>query len=99
MIALISLGRNITATVCGTITQPLISAVGNGWLYTGVGIIFMANTLLLVLMRKYGERWRQRIDSETGLIRVEAKQNQAGPTLSLSEHHPKHQAYGKGSSD
>ena len=79
MIALISLGRNVLATICGAITEPLISAIGNGWLYTGVSIIFIGNILILILIRKHGQRWREDIDEKIGLVRTKVKQEQVDP--------------------
>ena len=85
MIALISLGRNVLATVGGAITQPLISTIGNGWLYTGVSILFMANALLLVLLRKNGQKWREDIDGKIGLVRTKVQVGQTGGAPSAFE--------------
>lgn len=56
--------RNIFSCVGAIIAQPLISAVGNGWLFTGVGVIATASSVVIWAMRRFGPRWRQVMDKE-----------------------------------
>jgi multidrug resistance protein len=51
--------RNIFSCVGGIVAQPLISAIGDGWLFTGLGIICWISAFSVVwAMRKFGPRWR-----------------------------------------
>ena len=56
--------RNIFSCVGAIVAQPLISAIGNGWLFTGVGSIATASSVVIWAMRKFGPRWRQTMDRE-----------------------------------
>ena len=46
--------RNIFSCVGALVAQPLITAIGNGWLFTGVGVIAIASSAVIWAMRKYG---------------------------------------------
>ncbi len=50
--------RNILSCVGGVVAQPLLDAIGNGWLFTGVGVIAAASSIVIWAMRKFGPRWR-----------------------------------------
>jgi len=55
--------RNIFSCVGGIVAQPLISAIGDGWLFTGLGIICWISAFSVVwAMRKFGPRWRIAMD-------------------------------------
>lgn len=56
--------RNIFSCVGAVVAQPLISAIGNGWLFTGVGVIAAASSVVVWAMRRFGPRWRQTMDRE-----------------------------------
>ena len=73
MVALNSFGRNIFAAVGGATTQPLLSALGSGWVYTGVSLIFAANALAIFTIRKKGRKWRQHIDNKMDIDRYKSK--------------------------
>ena len=66
LVALNSLGRSLFACVGGTVTQPLLSAIGNGWLFTGLGFIAASCSLVIIANRKRGQRWRESIAADTG---------------------------------
>lgn len=52
--------RNIFSCVAGVVAEPLIVAIGNGWLFTIVGIWCLVSGIIVVFtMKKYGEQWRQ----------------------------------------
>ncbi|KAL9023579.1 MAG: hypothetical protein Q9196_007115 [Gyalolechia fulgens] len=63
-VAVNNLVRNIFSCVGAVTAQPLISAIGNGWLFTGLGVIAMASSVVIWAMRKYGPRWRKVMDKE-----------------------------------
>ena len=49
--------RNIFSCVGAIAAEPLISAIGNGWLFTGVGVITFCSGSVIWAMRKYGPRY------------------------------------------
>lgn len=57
-VALNNLVRNIFSCTGAIVAEPLISAIGNGWLFTGLGVIAMASSAVIWAMRHYGPRWR-----------------------------------------
>ena len=51
--------RNIFSCVGGVIAQPLIEAIGDGWLFTILGIICWISAFTVVwAMKKFGPKWR-----------------------------------------
>jgi len=57
--------RNIFSCVGGVIAEPLINAIGNGWLFTGLGIICWISAFGVVwAMRKFGPKWRIAMDQK-----------------------------------
>ncbi|KAH8602158.1 MFS multidrug transporter-like protein [Bisporella sp. PMI_857] len=51
--------RNIFSCVGGIVAEPIISAIGNGWLFTILAIWGWISALSVVwAMRKYGPKWR-----------------------------------------
>lgn len=56
--------RNMFACVGAVVAQPLIDAIGNGWLFTGMGVITAASAIVVWAMRRFGPRWREVMDRE-----------------------------------
>ena len=56
--------RNIFSFIGAVVAQPLIAAIGNGWLFTGVGVIAACSSIVVWAMRKFGPKWRERMDRE-----------------------------------
>jgi hypothetical protein len=51
--------------VGGIIVQPLIAAIGPGWLFTGLAVICWISAFSVVwAMRKYGPKWRISMDEK-----------------------------------
>lgn len=59
LVALNSLGRNIFGAIGTSIAQPLLAAIDNGWLFTIAAVIILASSLSIVLLKRYGQRWRE----------------------------------------
>lgn len=56
--------RNIFSCIGGVITQPIISAIGDGWLFTIVGIVCWVSAGFVVwAMRRYAPKWRIAMDA------------------------------------
>ncbi|KAK3319474.1 major facilitator superfamily domain-containing protein [Cercophora scortea] len=62
-IALNNFVRNILSTIAAVATQPMIDAMGTGWMATMVGL-FALVTILITLgaLKIYGPRWRVTMD-------------------------------------
>lgn len=57
--------RNIFSCVGGVIADPLIRAIGNGWLCTILGIVaLISGGVTIWAMKKYGEKWREEMDKK-----------------------------------
>lgn len=61
-VALNNLIRNIFSFIGSVVAEPLISAIGDGWLFTGLGVIALASSSVIWAMRHYGPRWRKTMD-------------------------------------
>lgn len=62
-IALNNFVRNIFSCVGSVVAEPLISAIGNGWLFTGLAVIATVwGSTCIWAMMKYGETWRKGMD-------------------------------------
>lgn len=65
-VALNNFMRNIFSCVGSFLTAPIIGAIGNGWLFTILGLVSLASSLVILFMRVYGPRWRQKMDERLG---------------------------------
>lgn len=65
-VALNNFIRNIFSCVGTIVAQPLLTAIGNGWLFTGVGVIAAGSSVVVWAMRRYASVWRERMDRELG---------------------------------
>lgn len=54
--------RNIFSCVGAIVAEPLVTAIGNGWLFTGVGVIAIASSSVIWAMRRFGPGWRIEMD-------------------------------------
>ncbi|CAJ2502935.1 Uu.00g103290.m01.CDS01 [Anthostomella pinea] len=62
-VALNNFVRNILSCIGGIAGQPLIDAIGNGWLATGVAIIaWVMGNYCIFTVRRNAERWRIQMD-------------------------------------
>ena len=57
--------RNIFSCVGGVVAQPLITAIGNGWLFTGLSVIcWISGFSVIWAMKTFGPRWRIEMDKK-----------------------------------
>lgn len=62
-IALNNFVRNIFSCVGSVVAQPLIDAIGDGWLFTGLAVISLVwGACCIWAMACYGEKWRKGMD-------------------------------------
>lgn len=61
-VALNNLVRNMFSCIGSLITAPLIKLIGNGWLFTILGVIGFASGSCILFMKIYGPRWRLKMD-------------------------------------
>lgn len=57
-VALNNFVRNICSCVGGIIAQPLIDSIGNGWLFTILGVLTICASSIVWAMRRFGPGWR-----------------------------------------
>lgn len=50
--------RNIFSCIGAFVGVPLIDAIGNGWLFTILGIWAFSSSVVIWAMRRFGSRWR-----------------------------------------
>ncbi|PYH87441.1 MFS general substrate transporter [Aspergillus ellipticus CBS 707.79] len=62
-VALNNFMRNIFSCVGSVVTAPIIDAIGNGWLFTILGLAAFASSSVLFVMKVYGPRWRKSMDA------------------------------------
>ncbi|KAJ9314882.1 hypothetical protein DTO271D3_4882 [Paecilomyces variotii] len=61
-VALNNFMRNIFSCVGSIVAAPIINAIGNGWLFTILGLVAIISSSSLLFMRVFGARWRQKMD-------------------------------------
>ncbi|KAI9373839.1 major facilitator superfamily domain-containing protein [Aspergillus egyptiacus] len=61
-VALNNFMRNIFSCVGSFVTAPIIDAIGNGWLFTIVGLVAFASSAVILVMKVWGPRWKQDMD-------------------------------------
>lgn len=55
--------RNIFSCVGSVVAEPLIVAIGNGWLFTILSLwCFFSGIIVILAMKKFGARWRDAMD-------------------------------------
>ncbi|KAI9038597.1 uncharacterized protein KD926_010642 [Aspergillus affinis] len=62
-VALNNFMRNIFSCVGSLVTAPIIDAIGNGWLFTILGLVAFASSSVLFAMKIFGPRWRKSMDA------------------------------------
>ncbi|KAJ5206169.1 Major facilitator superfamily domain general substrate transporter [Penicillium cf. griseofulvum] len=61
-VALNNFMRNIFSCIGSVVTAPIIDAIGNGWLFTILGLVSLASSSVIFLMRVNGPKWRKIMD-------------------------------------
>lgn len=70
-VALNNFVRNIFSCIGVIVTEPLIQAMGVGWLCTMVALIaLISGNMCILLLRKNGDRWRVVMDEKMGVSRT-----------------------------
>ncbi|KAJ5203245.1 hypothetical protein N7449_005324 [Penicillium cf. viridicatum] len=62
-VALNNFMRNIFSCVGSVVTAPIIGGIGNGWLFTILGLVSFASSSVIFLMRVNGPKWRKTLDA------------------------------------
>jgi len=63
-VALNNFVRNIFSCVGSIVASPLIDAIGNGWLFTGLGVICALSGLTTWAITRWGAKWRLEMDKK-----------------------------------
>lgn len=62
-VALNNFVRNIFGFIGAFVAEPAIRGIGNGWLFTILGLVALVSGLgVIALLERYGERWRLEMD-------------------------------------
>ncbi|RDW60401.1 MFS transporter [Aspergillus mulundensis] len=61
-VALNNFTRNIFSCVGSFVTAPIINGIGNGWLFTIIGLVAFASSGVIVVMKVFGPRWKEGMD-------------------------------------
>lgn len=61
-VALNNLMRNVFSCVGAIVGAPLIAAIGNGWLFTILGLWALSSSTVIWAMRRFGPQWREKMD-------------------------------------
>src|SRR5436190_8198850 len=56
--------RNIFSCVGGVVAAPVIHSIGNGWVFTIVGLACLASGSVIWIMRRFGSRWRESMNAQ-----------------------------------
>ncbi|CAI7567980.1 unnamed protein product [Penicillium glandicola] len=56
--------RNLFSCIGSVVTAPIIDAIGNGWLFTILGLVSIASSSVIFLMRVNGPKWRKTMDAQ-----------------------------------
>lgn len=60
-VALNNFVRNLFSCVGALVASPIIHGIGNGWLFTILGLVgFVSGAAVLTSMKKFGPRWREK---------------------------------------
>ncbi|CAG7919768.1 unnamed protein product [Penicillium olsonii] len=62
-VALNNFMRNIFSCIGCVVTAPIISGIGNGWLFTILGLVSFTSSSVIFFMRVYGPKWRKSMDA------------------------------------
>jgi len=63
-VALNNFVRNIFSCVGGVVASPLIDAIGNGWMFTGLGVLCAFSGLTTWAITRWGPKWRLEMDKK-----------------------------------
>ena len=68
-VALNNFVRNIFSCAGGVATDPLIMAIGNGWLFTALGVVSLGTGVAAIwAMNKYSDHWRVTMDKNMAKV-------------------------------
>ncbi|KAL4808427.1 major facilitator superfamily domain-containing protein [Aspergillus unguis] len=61
-VALNNFTRNIFSCVGSFVTAPIIDGIGNGWLFTILGIVAFLSSGVIIIMKVFGSRWKEQMN-------------------------------------
>lgn len=65
-VAVSNLIRNVASCAGAILSEPAIDAIGNGFLFTIIGLIGFASSGVIWAMRRFGHRWREKMVEALG---------------------------------
>lgn len=70
-VALNNLVRQILAAVAVFVTEPMLKGMGTGWAFTMLAFIIIGSSSVLLVLKKYGDHWRENYDLQKLYDKVE----------------------------
>ncbi|QLQ80403.1 hypothetical protein HG537_0D04040 [Torulaspora globosa] len=70
-VALNNLIRQILAAVAVFVTEPMLKGMGTGWAFTMLAFIIIGSSTSLLVLKRYGDYWRQNYDLQKLYDQVE----------------------------
>ncbi|QLL32146.1 hypothetical protein HG536_0C03140 [Torulaspora globosa] len=70
-VALNNLIRQILAAVAVFVTEPMLKGMGTGWAFTMLAFIIIGSSTFLLVLKRYGDYWRQNYDLQKLYDQVE----------------------------
>lgn len=70
-VALNNLVRQILAAVAVFVTEPMLKGMGTGWAFTMLAFIIIGSSTVLLILKKYGDYWRENYDLQRLYDQVE----------------------------
>ena len=64
LVAVNSLGCNMVMAISTVVAQPLISRIGNGWLFTILACFIAISSIAIVIMKRFGPKWRDTMNEK-----------------------------------
>ena len=70
-VALNNLVRQILAAVAVFVTEPMLKGMGTGWAFTMLAFIIIGSSSVLLILKRYGDHWRENYDLQKLYDQVE----------------------------
>lgn len=66
--ALNNILRNTLACIAVVVMQPLINAIGSGWIFSGLAVITLANVGIVWLFKRHAVEWAEKMREQTNIM-------------------------------
>lgn len=70
-VALNNLVRQLLAAVAVFVTDPMVTNMSIGWAFTMLAFIIIGSSTTLIILKRYGDHWRETYDLERLYVKIE----------------------------